>query len=165
MGLCISTAHSFLRFSHPLQYAGNEGGYEAQGHEGSRRGGPSDEGDEGNESHEGYEEGHEAQGHEGGRRGVTGDESYEGNESHEGYEEGHEGYEGNESHEGHEEGYEGHESNEGHEGYEEVNGWKCASLLLLSIGQVLCLEQWRGPSPRSLVHTLRALHLDHSSKK
>merc|ERR1711869_75878 len=88
------------------------------------------EGNEGHEGDEGHEEGYEAPRNEGCRRGGTD-----------------EGYEGNESHEGHEEGDEGHESHEGHEGNEEVNGWKCASLLFLSIGQVLCLEQWRGPSP------------------
>merc|ERR1711939_216244 len=158
--LCICY-RTLLQHTTPssCHHAGNEGhegdegheeGYEAPRNEGCRRGG-TDEGHEGNEGHEGHEEGHEAPCDEGSRGGGT-NEGHESDEGHESHEEGHEGDEG-------------HESYEGHEGNEEVNGWKCASLLLLSIGQVLCLEQWRGPSPRSPVHTLRALHLDHSSKK
>merc|ERR1712078_924559 len=109
------------------------------------------EGNEGHEGDEGHEEGYEAPRNEGCRRGGT-DEGHEGNEGHEGHEEGHEapcdeGSRGGGTNEG-------HESDEGHESHEEGNGCKCASLLLLSIGQVLCLEQWRGPSPRSPVHTL-----------
>merc|ERR1712167_484934 len=102
---------------------GHEEGHEAQGNEGRRGGGTSDEG---HESYEGHEEGYE---------GNEGHESYEGHE--EGYE-GHESYEGNE---GHEEGHEGHESYEGNEGHEEVNvcgGWKCDLSVLDGNGHVRC---------------------------
>merc|ERR1739847_249102 len=127
---------------------GHEEGHEASRNEGCRRGGTSDEGHEGNESHEGHEEGHEAPCDEEGCGGGTSDEGHEGNEGHEGYEESHEGHEGNESHEGHEEGYEGHESHEGNEGHEEVNGCKCVSLLLLGSGHERCLPSSCGGVPR-----------------
>merc|ERR1711990_737791 len=127
---------------------GHEEGHEAQGDEGCRGGGTSDEGNEG------HEEGHEAQGNEGRRGGGTSDEGNEGHESHEGHEEGYEGNEGHESYEGHEEGYEGHESHEGNEGHEEVNGWKCESLLLISNGHERCLASSRGGVPRlALLYT------------
>merc|ERR1711904_140485 len=123
-------------------YEGNEGheeGHEAQGDEGCRGGGTSDEGHESYEGNEGHEEGHEAQGHEGSRGGGTSDE---GNESHESYE-------------GHEEGYEGHEEgNEGYESHEEVNGWKCESLPLIGNGHERCLASSRGGVPRlALLYT------------
>merc|ERR1719310_2224478 len=121
--------------------AGNEGheeGHEAQGDEGCRGGGTSDEGHEGYEGNEGHEEGHEAQGHEGRRGGGTSDE----------------GNEGHESHEGHEEGYEGNEGHEGYEGHEEVNGWKCESLPLIGNGHERCLASSRGGVPRlALLYT------------
>merc|ERR1712093_357383 len=86
---------------------GEEGHEEAQG---SRRGGASDEGNEGHESHEGNEEGHEEA--QGSRRGGASDE-------------GHEGYEGRESDESNEEGDEGYEGRESDEGNEEVRACSC----------------------------------------